>query len=129
MKHYFFLLIIFIFTKTVHSQDLIVTDKGDSINCKISQIKKDFIHFTFKYENEIRNTLLPVEQIKFYQKDFYSTAEVRPDQIKNVKGSYHKFRIGAYGGWSYETASVSDNVPAEFKQYVKDLKSGYHFGA
>ena len=129
MRVSFFIFIIFLVCfKTAKSQDLIVTDKGDSLNCKITQIKSDFIHFTFKYENEIRNTLLPVGQIKFYKKDFFAKPEVPPDKIKNVNGNYQKFRICAYGGWSYMTAKVSSNVPSAFQQYVKDLKSGYHFG-
>lgn len=113
----------------VKAQDLIVTAKGDSLNCKITKLKNDFIHFTFKYENEIRNTLLPVGQVKFHQKDFYSHVEVPADKIKNLDGNYQKFRIGGYGGWSYLTAKVSDNVPPNFRQYVKDLQSGYHLGA
>ena len=33
------------------AQDLIVTIDNDSINCKITKIKPDFIYFTFKYKN------------------------------------------------------------------------------
>ncbi|PIY02931.1 MAG: hypothetical protein COZ21_11605 [Bacteroidetes bacterium CG_4_10_14_3_um_filter_31_20] len=122
------ILFLVLFNNTAKTQDLIITAKGDSLNCKITKIKSDYIHFTFKYENEIRNTLLPVEQIKFYQKDFYSNPEVPIDKIKNVDCNYHKLRLGGYGGWSNMTAKVSENVPADFKQYVKELKSGYHFG-
>ena len=32
------------------------------------------------------------------------------------------------GGYSYETARISESVPADFKNYVKELKSGYHLG-
>jgi len=124
-----FTLIIFLVCFTnVKSQDLIVTEKGDSLNCKITQTKSAYIHFTFKYENEIRNTLLPVGQIKYYKKDFFSKSEVPIDKIKNVEGNYQKLRIGIYGGWSYMTAKVSSKVPSAFQQYVKDLKSGYHLG-
>jgi len=38
------------------------------------------------------------------------------------------FRIGLHGGWSYMIAKVSDDVPADFRSYVKELKSGYHYG-
>lgn len=112
----------------VHSQDLIVTEKGDSINCKITKIKPDYIHFTFKYENEIRNTLLPAGQIKFYQQNFYATPEVPIDKIKGTEGDYQKIRFGIYGGWSYRTAKVNKNVPSQLQQYIKDLKAGYHLG-
>jgi hypothetical protein len=39
-----------------------------------------------------------------------------------------KFRIALNGGYSYRLAKVADNTPADFKQYVKELKSGYNLG-
>jgi hypothetical protein len=113
---------------TAYSQDLIVTEKGDSINCKITNIKTDYIHFTFKYEKEIRNTLLPIGQIHFYKQNFYSKSEVPSDKIKNIDGDYQKVRFTIYGGWSYRTAKVGDNVPSGLQEYIKELKSGYHIG-
>jgi hypothetical protein len=129
MKHLLLFIVIFLtWSGTVLSQDLIVTDKGDSLNCKITKIKNDFIYFTFRFENEIRNTLLPVRQIKFYKKDFFSIPDVPPDKVKNVDGNYQKLRIGGYGGWSYMTGKISSNVHPFLREYLKDLKSGYHFG-
>ncbi|KLT65679.1 hypothetical protein [Pedobacter sp. BMA] len=40
-----------------------------------------------------------------------------------------KFRIALNGGYSYRLGKVADNVPASLKQYIRGLKSGYHFGA
>lgn len=111
-----------------NSQDLIVTGKGDSLNCKITKIKSDFIHFTFKFENEIRNTLLPVEKIKYYKRDFYAEPEVPIEKVKDVSGDYKKIKIGGYGGLSFRTAKVSENAPDDFEQYLNELKSGFHFG-
>lgn len=112
----------------IKAQDLIVTEKGDSLNCKITRIKSDYIHFTFKYENEIRHTLLHVGQIKFYKEGFFAKAEVPVDKVKKVSGNYQKLRFGVYGGWSYITAKVNPKVPSAFQQYTKELKSGYHLG-
>jgi hypothetical protein len=112
----------------VRSQDLIVTEKGDSLNCKITQIKSKYIYFTFKYENEIRNTLLPLGQIKYYKKKFYSKSEVPIDKLKNVNADYQKLRIGFFGGWSYMTGKISDKNPPFMQEYLKELKSGFHIG-
>ncbi|MDD5570867.1 MAG: hypothetical protein PHD97_06885 [Bacteroidales bacterium] len=128
MRILLFVFIIFVIGfKTAKTQDLIVTDKGDSLNCKITKIKSDYIYFTFKYENEIRNTLLPLSQVKFYKKDFYSRSEVPAEKLKN-KLKYKKVKISAYGGWSYMTGTLSSDIPDDFRQYYKELKSGYHFG-
>ena len=109
------------------SQDLIVRDLGDSINCKITKVKKENIYFTFKHKDEIRSTLLPVSQVKTYQYGFYNYSEVPEDKIVGYK-NYEHFRIAVNGGYSYQLARVAKSVPTDFKDYIKGLKSGYHWG-
>lgn len=122
------LLIIFATSSFItFSQDLIVRDQGDSINCKITKVKKENIYFTFKHKDEIRSTLLPVSQIKTYKIDFYTHSEVPKDKIVGYK-NYEHFRIAVNGGYSYQIARVAKSVPADFKDYIKGLKSGYHWG-
>jgi len=111
----------------VTSQDLIITNEGDSINCKITKIKSDFVYFTFKYKDEIRSTLLPMSDLKYHQLDFYHSSEVPKDKVIGY-GNYQHFRIAISGGYSYRTAKVGESVPNDFKDYVKELKSGFHFG-
>lgn len=127
MKNSLLIVLLLFVANAIHSQDLIVTDKGDSINCKITKVKPDIVYFTFKYGNEVRSTLLPVSNIKAYQIDFYQTSEVPPEKIAGYQ-NYQHFRLALNGGFSYETAKVSDKVPAEFEDYIKQLKSGYHLG-
>jgi len=126
-KIYIILILLIAVYESGKSQDLIVTNKNDSINCNITQIRSDYIHFTYKYENEIRNTLLHVSQVKYFQKYFYTKAEVPIDKF-GYKENYKKFRLALQGGWSYQLAKVSDNSSAFAKSYENDLKQGYHFG-
>jgi hypothetical protein len=45
--------------KVVVAQDLIVKNNGDSLNCKIIYLEKDFIHFSIKDDkNETRVSML-----------------------------------------------------------------------
>ena len=122
------LLVLVASSNLLMGQDLIVTANGDSLNCKITKIKDDFTYFTFKYEGEVRNTLLAKDQIKDLKKGFYELADVLPEQVRKYQGDYDKFRIAASGGWSYRTARISGDVPPAFQDYIKKLKSGYHFG-
>jgi len=110
----------------LQAQDLIVTNEGDSINCKITKVKPDNIYFTFSYKDEIKNTLLPVSQIANYQKNYYSTAEVPADKIPG-KEIYPHFRFAISGGWSYRTAKISPDIPSDFNDYYNKLKSGFHY--
>lgn len=112
---------------SIFSQDLIVTNNGDSINCKITKVKTDNIYFTFKHKDEIRSTLLPVSNIKKHQFDYFQTSEVPKDKVLGYENFQH-FRIAINGGYSYQTAKVAESVPSDFINYMKELKSGYHFG-
>lgn len=40
-----------------------------------------------------------------------------------------RFRVVLNGGYSRRLAKTSEQIPAAFKDYVNDLKNGYHLGA
>ncbi len=127
MKQVFFVAIISLITcATSYAQDLIVTTKGDSINCKINKEKSDFIYFTYNNNDEVRETLLARNNIKSYQKNYYSESFI-PEGYKSVHQEYTKVRFSANGGFSFRTAKISKSVPSDLRNYVKDLKSGGHF--
>jgi hypothetical protein len=109
------------------AQDLIVTNSGDSLNCRITKIKTDYIYFTFKHKDEIRSTLLPSDKVRYYQYDYFQEPEVPVEKVK-TKQFYPHFKAGIYGGWSYRTASLPDNISADLENYLNDLKKGYHYG-
>jgi hypothetical protein len=127
MKKLFILALLIIAANSIYSQDLIVTTDGDSINCKITKVKTDNIYFTFKHKDEIRSTLLPITKIKIHQFDYFQTSEVPKDKVVGY-ANYQHFRIAINGGYSYQTAKIAESVPSDFKNYIKELKSGYHFG-
>ena len=127
MKKTLILLLFVIVANSIYSQDLIVTNDGDSINCKITKVKTDNIYFTFKHKNEVRSTLLPVSSVKEHLFDFYQLSEVPKDKVIGYE-NYPHLRIAVSGGYSYMTAKVAETVPSDFKNYVKELKSGYHLG-
>lgn len=127
MRKLLFLAVLTFVSNSIFSQDLIVTNEGDSINCKITKVKKDNIYFTFKHKDEIRSTLLPMTSVKVHQSDYYQISEVPEEKVMGYE-NYQHFRFAVNGGYSYQTAKVSEIVPSDFKDYVKGLKSGYHFG-
>ncbi len=126
-KHILVIISFTIVSISIQAQDLIVTNEGDSLNCKITKIKTDNIYFMFKYKDEIKNTLLPLGLVKFHQYNYYQIPEVPADKVVGNE-IYPHFRAAINGGWSYRVAKPADNIPSEFEQYMKDLKSGYHYG-
>jgi hypothetical protein len=113
---------------SVSAQDLIVTNEGDSINCKIKQIKDKCLYFTFKHKDEVRNTLLQVSQVKSFKYGYYKIHEVPEDYVLRNE-IYPHFRFAITGGYSYRVAKMAANMPATYKDYVDNLRSGYHVDA
>lgn len=127
MKNTLILILLISMANSVFSQDLIVTNSGDTINCKITKVKTDNIYFTFKHKDEIRSTLLPMSNVKRHQFNFFQTSEVPKEKVIRPENFQH-FRIAVNSGYSYQTAKVAESVPSDFKDYIKKLKSGHHFG-
>lgn len=122
------ILVIVLFSANLYAQDLIVTNEGDSLNCKITSVKSDRIYFTFKHKNEVRNTLLFLNKVRYHQVNYYSNTEVPVSKIP-VGTGYPNFRLAINAGLAYRTAKIADNVPSDFKSYMKDLKSGVSYSA
>jgi hypothetical protein len=109
----------------LRAQDLIVTNSGDSLNCKIIKITKDYIYFTFMYNAEIRNTLLPVNQVSTQQKDYFSTSEVPAHYT--YKDVFPHFRLAIDGGWQYRTPKLESGMEARLREHYQKMKSGFHY--
>jgi hypothetical protein len=120
-----FVFSLLIISANLQAQDLIVTNNGDSINCKITKKTKDYVHFVFKYNEEIRETLLPVDQIATQQKDYFPESEL-PAEYSHID-IFPRFRIAVDGGWQYRTAKLAKGLDATWKEHQKKLKSGFHF--
>jgi hypothetical protein len=128
MKKILILFVSAFFTFTGFSQDLIVTNEGDSLNCKITKIEPDKIHFTHNHNGELRETFLPVSSVKVYQQDYFDKPDIPLAKAQN-RGNYPRVRLAAQGGWSYRIAKTPEGMSSLLEEYVKDLKSGYNLGA
>ncbi len=73
MKKLIFTALFFFTINAIYSQDLIVTNQGDSINCKVTEIKSGNIYFDFEKDDETRSTMLSLSNVKEQQRDFYTT--------------------------------------------------------
>ncbi len=107
-------------THALIAQDLIVTNEGDSINCKITGVKADNIYFTFKYNNEIRHTLLPKSGVKEHRFDFYKTSEVTNADVKKHE-DYPRFRIALAADIVTRRLKWPKVFSGDFKDYVRKL--------
>lgn len=126
MKNAIILFLIFVSAHTIYSQDLIVTLTNDSLNCEITQIDSEYIHFNMVINKEVRNSVLMISAIKNYQENYYSKSKIPSQNSSSME--YARFHIILSGGGSYLLDPIADNVSDELRVYYEDLKMGYNLG-
>ncbi len=126
MKKTLVVLLLALSFNALKSQDLIVTLENDSVNCKITKVDEDFVYFSFTFRDVFRNTLISRDQIKNYQYNYLKKENTVKPNLRSTN-SLSKYRIAFDGGFSYMTAPVSKEIPGDLTQYVKELKSGFHY--
>ena len=114
--------------QSLYAQDLIVTMEGDSINCRITKIKPDYIYFNLRQQDEIMKTLIASDQVSYFEKGYYTNKGVPSDLPPIPSADYPRFRIALNGGWSYRIGKLPDGISPAAKQYLQELKSGNGFG-
>ncbi len=96
----FFLILFFVFTKSIQAGTPITTYNPDSANSKF---------ISFKSDN-------------------YNTKLTKSNKNPKWINDYKTFRFAVQGGFSYLVAPVSEFVPKDLVQHVKKLKTGMHYG-
>ncbi len=109
------------------AQDLIVTQEGDSLNCRIIKERNGYIYAAYMEEGKAKRNYFYSDLIKGKQKNFYKTSAI-PSGIKLRTVEFGKIRLGIRHGWGYRLAKVVASDPAE-KAYLKELKSGWTYNA
>ena len=115
------------FPASLYAQDLIVTNNGDSFNCKITKVKNEEVYFSYRYKNEIISTWLRLEKIEYCQFNYFEQAEVPVEKILANK-IYPRFRLALHGGYAYRTVRLHPNTPSDLVKYEKKLRFGFTYG-
>lgn len=126
MKKLFTILSVFTLINSLIAQDLIVINDGDSINCKITKVKDHNIFFTFLNNGKTVNTIIADSLVKGHVFKFYNTKFAKNSDLR---GQYQHFRIALNAGISSDLTRIDNSLATEFKDYYRDLKTGYHLGA
>jgi len=145
MKKQILLSILLIISLKIYSQDFIIKKTGDTIKCKITDIKEDMIRFDYKYMGTDRTTYIFTKDIKSYTKDLSKVdfipkkdtviletpvvnnkVVVETPKQKPIDTKYKKFRFSANAGYSYMFAHIESSLPLFYQHYLEKLKSGYN---
>ncbi len=120
-----FLLFFFLFSFfSSVSQDLIVTQQKDSLNCYIKKVKPDYIYFLLKNSNaETINSLLPRDSVAYYEFNFFEEPELSQEVLKLEKKHTGVF-LAVDFAYSNRLGSIDSNIPSS---WAKQLKNGFAF--
>ncbi len=110
---------------TAMAQDLIVTQEGDSLNCRIIKERKDYVYAAYMEKGKAKLEYFYPALIKGKQKNFYKTVAI-PSDVKLHTTEFGKLRLGIKTGWAHRLAKVEASNPAE-KAYLKELKNGWSY--
>ena len=94
-------------------KDLIVTNDGDSIRCKIKYKKYDYLYYTTAGDNA--DKYLSINNLSNYKYNYYCPRLT----------DYHRVVLSFNGGYSQRLAKIGNGKYAE---YNKKLNKGYHLG-
>jgi len=132
MKRYFFLVLLLVVFSGVNGQDVIVTNDQDTIDCKITRVTDEFIHFSIFDKSGVllMRSRLPMSQVQSFQQ-----AEVEPvkeplDQPSEKKENpplYDdfepaKFRLSANTGFTYQLGGY-EGLPSSYREQLQSLWS------
>lgn len=62
-------------TQSLQAQDLLVTIRRDSLNCKIGKLANDFYPIEFKVDNELMTGLIHKDSIMFFRKNLFRSID------------------------------------------------------
>ena len=127
MKKLFLISMLTLIFGQSYSQDLIVTSKGDSLNCKITKLKPDYVYFSFNNNGNVASSLLPTADVTNYTYGYYNTGDNASLSGASL-ADYRKFALSLDFGYSRRLAKTTENASSDYKDYINHLKNGYHFG-
>jgi len=126
MKKQLLLFLFALIYNALCSQDLIVTNSQDSINCRISVINDGLIYFSLMKGNEEINTYLPLDRVTSSIRGFYATSEDK--NVQPRKRDNARFRIAAVGGYSRRTISLPEDDSKSMRDYWRRAYNGFNYG-
>lgn len=127
MRHTLILIFIVAITHTVFSQDLLVTTKGDSLNCKILKVTKNEIRFAYIQDGLVKDSSLSKPSISIYKFNRFAVNDTLEELANIPKKDYSNYRVAINYGLGYMLAPLSDDISNDLAPYFIDLKSGSLF--
>jgi hypothetical protein len=127
MKKHLLLFLFALICNALCSQDLIIAENRDSINCQILAIDDGKIHFNTAAERA-KIISLPLEQVQSFSFGYYPNTQPDYSYRYKKKSDYARFRVAIAGGYSYRTIGLPSGVSGEVKDFYRKANDGFNYG-
>jgi hypothetical protein len=109
------------------SQDLLVTTRGDSIDCNITSVTEKYINYSFANDKGHEfDTQIPMNLVAEYQRRYFALQ--RREKLYPGLSDLKNFRVTVYGGFSKRLGKLDPSIPSRMEDYTKKLLKGTHWG-
>ncbi|MDR2009721.1 MAG: hypothetical protein LBQ22_04490 [Bacteroidales bacterium] len=118
--------VLFMFVSAfVYSQDKIVTQSGDTINCKITNILDGYIYYTVTENKENRRSIIPMGDVQYY----VSASDKGHTSARKPRTDFDtaKLQLGLNFGMAYRIAKINDQIDESMHDYYNKLRLNFYF--
>jgi hypothetical protein len=115
-------------------QDLVVTKRGDTLNCKITKVKNSVVYFTYQYNGEVKNSILPKSHLTAYRQGFFPKDSVlfnnrpQPMRVATQPVVSQRPKISLTGYYDLIVDKWNDSMVCKILEVKKD-KVRFRFGS
>ncbi|MFN3951960.1 MAG: hypothetical protein ACK4KT_06125 [Thermaurantimonas sp.] len=107
-------------------QDRIITRKNQRIESRILPVKdKEYVYFQILEDGELKYTLLPKNQIKRIDRNFYKNPIINT-KINAPFTSHHSFMIAVRSGLGRRSYQVDPGLLPQLKDFQNRERFGWH---
>lgn len=120
-------LVLLVCVLSLRSQDLIVTNNGDSMRCVITAVGPYRLAYTRTTAMGKERGKIALKDVASYKREGYFSVVVGEqggkDRSASPAGNKWTFAVG--GGWNYRISRLAENLTTEEKDYVNGLRQGW----
>lgn len=130
MIRYLLLFVFVLFSSIASAQDLIVTNKNDSIKCKIERDDFEFVYYAIKLADSSISTKIKLTEVRNIRYNYFANKSVNtPEPIIRTLVYYpiRTYRAYVNAGVSYVTAKTLSTDDKVLDKHLDELKLGYHY--
>lgn len=126
MKKTLFIMFVTLIVSNIKAQDLIVTKKGDSINCSVKVDKtKKVLYLGTLWGKHIRWSPIKTKNVKTFSKGFYNLCPAISKGTLERKNNFSRWYFSAELGYGHRLGKLWKGLNFLEKEHMNRLRKGF----